>query len=175
MPTYIALLRGINVGGSGLLSMKDLACLCETCGFANPRTYIQSGNVIFHSKLAESAIRKKLESALAAKMGKPIPVIVRTPAELRELLADNPFPDREPAKVAVVFLAAPPPKDALRDIKTSGGEQVRPGRRAIYVYYPDGQGHSKLKLPLQGAAATVRNINTVGKLAELAESPVEAS
>lgn len=173
MPTFIALLRGINVGGTGLLSMKDLAGLSADLGFANPRTYIQSGNVIFQSKLTEAGIQKKLESALAAKMGKKIDVMVRTPTELRALLAANPFSDREPAKVAVVFLAGPAPQKALRGLKTSGGEQVRVGTREIYVYYPDGQGRSKLKLPLGGASATVRNINTVGKLADLAESAVQ--
>lgn len=172
MPTYIALLRGINVGGSGLLAMKDLAALCADCGFARPRTFIQSGNVIFQSKLTEAAVQTKLETALAAKMGKKIDVMVRTPAELRAILAANPFPDREPAKVAVAFLARPAPKEALRGLNTPGGEQVRAGTREIYVYYPDGQGHSKLRLPLGGASATVRNINTVGKLAELAESAV---
>lgn len=172
MQTYIALLRGINVGGSGLLAMKDLVALCGDLGFTAARTYIQSGNAIFQSRLAEDAVRKKLEAALETRMGKKIDVMVRTPAELRSVLEKNPFPDREPAKVAVAFLLKAPLKDALRDLKTPGGEQVRPGKREVYVYYPDGQGRSKLKLPLGGAATTVRNINTVGKLAELAETAV---
>lgn len=166
--TYIAFLRGINVGGTGILPMKDLVALCGDLGFASARTYIQSGNVILQSKLSEDGVRKKLETALAAKMGKKIDVMVRTPAELRSILDENPFPDREPAKVAVAFLAGPAPKEALRNLATPGSEQVRAGKREIYVYYPDGMGRSKLKLPLGGAATTVRNINTVGKLTELA-------
>jgi len=170
LPTHIALLRGINVGGSGLLPMKDLTALCTNLGFAHARTYIQSGNVLFESKLREEAIRLRLEEALKKKMGKKIDVMVRTPAELRAALVANPFPDREPAKVAVAFLAGPAPAAALRTLVTPGGEQVCAGKREIYVYYPEGQGRSKLKLPLGGAAATVRNINTVAKLVALAEA-----
>jgi uncharacterized protein (DUF1697 family) len=170
MQTFIALLRGINVGGTGILPMKELVALCGDLGFAKTCTYIQSGNAIFQSRLSEEAVRKKLESALADKMGKKIDVMVRTPAELRSVLNENPFPDREPAKVAVAFLASPAPKEALRNLVTPGNEQVQAGNRAIYVFYPDGMGRSKLKLPLGGAATTVRNINTVGKLAELAEA-----
>jgi uncharacterized protein (DUF1697 family) len=172
MQTFIALLRGINVGGTGILPMKELVALCGDLGFVGARTYIQSGNAIFRSRLLEEAVRKKLESALVDKMGKKIDVMVRTPAELRSVLKENPFPDREPAKVAVAFLAGPPPQEALRKLVTPGNEQVRAGKREIYVYYPDGMGRSKLKLPLGGAATTVRNVNTVGKLAELAEGLV---
>lgn len=170
MTTFIALLRGINVGGTGILAMKDLVALCAGAGFANPRTYIQSGNVLFESGLAEDKVRARLEKALAAKMGKSIDVMVRTPAELRAVLEANPFPDREPAKVAVFFLAGPAPAEALRNVAGPAGEQVRAGQREVYVYYPDGMGRSKLKLPLGGAAATVRNLNTVASLVKLAES-----
>ncbi len=169
MSTFVALLRGVNVGGTGILAMKDLAALCTELGFANPRTYIQSGNVLFESRLAEDKVRARLGKALATKMGKPIEVMVRTPAELRSILKANPFPDREPAKVAVVFLTGQPPAEALTHLTGPGGEEVRTGQREIYVYYPDGMGRSKLKLQLGGAAATVRNINTVAKLASLAE------
>src|SRR5579859_4967446 len=101
---FIALLRGINVGGSGLLPMKDLAGLCCGLGFEAARTYIQSGNVLFESRLSEEGIRSSLEKALAKKMGKKIDVMVRTSAEMRSILKNNPFPDKEPAKVAVAFL-----------------------------------------------------------------------
>jgi uncharacterized protein (DUF1697 family) len=169
MTTYIALLRGINVGGTGILAMKDLAALCTRIGFGNPRTYIQSGNVLFESRLKEDEVRAKLTTALAAKMGKPIEVMVRTTAELRKILEGNPFPDREPAKVAVTFLGVRAPAKELEGLSGPGGEQVIAGLREVYVYYPDGMGRSKLKLPLGGAAATVRNINTVAKLLSLGE------
>jgi uncharacterized protein (DUF1697 family) len=105
-------------------------------------------------------VRARLEKALAARMGKKIDVMVRTPAEMRLILSANPFPDQEPAKVAVAFLCEPPPKNLAKNVVAPGGEKVQPGKREIYVCYPDGMGRSKLKLPLEGAAATVRNINT---------------
>ena len=169
MPVYIALLRGINVGGTGILAMKELTAMCEKLGFARARTYIQSGNVIFESTLDEHAVQHKLETALHAKMGKKIDVMIRTPAEMRAVLDANAFPQKEPNKVAVFFLTAKPPLKELRGLVGPAGEQVRHGKREIYVYYPDGMGRSKLKLPLGGAAATVRNINTVMKLVKLTE------
>jgi uncharacterized protein (DUF1697 family) len=166
---YIALLRGINVGGSGLLPMKDLAALCEELGFTSVRTYIQSGNVIFESNAKEEPVRAQIEKALEARMGKKIDVMVRTPDELRAALEGNPFPDKEPAKVAVAFLLEPPLKNLLKDVVAPGGEEVHLGRRALYIYYPDGMGRSKLKLPRMGPM-TVRNINTVGKLVAMADA-----
>ena len=168
MPVYIALLRGINVGGTGLLAMKDLTAMCAKLGFAKARTYIQSGNVIFECAPKEDAVRDKLEKALAAKMGKKIDVMVRTAAELRATLEANPFPDKEPNKVNVHFLAGKPPVEQLRGLTGPAGEQIHAGKREVYVYYPEGMGRSKLKLPLAGASATVRNINTVAKLTALA-------
>jgi len=104
------------------------------------------------------------------KMGKKIDVMVRTPAELRFVLGHNPFPDKEPAKVAVAFLCEPPPKDLLKNVFPPGGEQVELGKREIYIYYPDGMGRSKLKLPLMGVAATIRNMNTIAKLVDLTDN-----
>jgi uncharacterized protein (DUF1697 family) len=165
---YIALLRGINVGGTGLLPMKDLAALCESLGFASVRTYIQSGNVLFASKLAESKVKKLLEDTLEKRMGKKIHVIVRTHAELLRILERNPFPGEEPAKVGISFLDAAPPPGMLQKVVAPAGEQVQLGEREVYVYYPIGMGQSKLKMPLD-APTTVRNVNTVAKLAAMSE------
>jgi uncharacterized protein (DUF1697 family) len=167
LATFIALLRGINVGGAGLLPMSELVVLCSSLGFQATRTYIQSGNVIFQSPLSEEGVRSRLEKTLQAKMGKKIAVMVRTSAEMKLILAANPFPEREPAKVGVAFLCDAPPHDLTQAVVAPGGEQVRPGKREIYIYYPDGMGRSKLKLPLKGVEATVRNINTVAKLVAL--------
>jgi uncharacterized protein (DUF1697 family) len=169
MPVYIALLRGINVVGANQLSMKDLAALCGHCGFLRARTYIQSGNAIFESRLKEAAIQRKLETALAAKMSKPVAVMVRTPAEMRAVLEANPFPKEHPSKVLVAFLDGAMPPDPLAGMVTPGGEQVVVGKREIYVFYPEGMGRSRFRLPLRGVSTTMRNINTVGKLVELAE------
>lgn len=167
---FIALLRGINVGGAGILPMKDLAALCESLGLKSIRTYIQSGNVIFDSPLAEPKLKAQLERALETRMGKPISVMLRTAEELRAVRDGNPFPDREPNKIGVHFLNESPTSDLLKTVVAPAGEEVRLGPREVYVYYPIGMGQSKLKLKLGGAAATVRNINTVSKLVELAQA-----
>jgi len=149
--------------------MKELVALCSGLGFQAVRTYIQSGNVILESKLSEDEVRACMEKTLTAKVGKKIDVMVRTPAEMLAVLKANPFRNKEPAKVAVAFLSQPPPDDLAKKVVAPGGEKVKPGQREVYVYYPDGMGRSKLKLPLNGAAATVRNINTVSKLVALTE------
>jgi uncharacterized protein (DUF1697 family) len=168
MPVFVGLLRAINVGGTGMLAMKELAGLCTGIGFENVRTYIQSGNVIFESELTEKRIQAELERMLAERMGKKIDVMVRTAAELRAILDANPFPDREPAKVAVLFSSKTIPKELIDELKAPGGEQLHAGKREIYIYYPVGLGKSKLRLPAKLGALTARNINTVGKLAALA-------
>ena len=149
--------------------MKELASLCSGLGFQSVRTYIQSGNVVFESSLSEGAIRSCLEKALTARMGKRMDVMVRTSDEMRLVLRHNPFPGQEPAKVVIAFLGEPPPTDLIKNLVAPGGEQVQQGRREVYGYYPNGMGRSKLKLPLNGASATVRNINTVTKLVAMTE------
>lgn len=169
MPIYIALLRGINVVGANQLSMKELVALCGDCGFLKPRTWIQSGNAIFESRSSEASVQTKLEAALAEKLGKTIAVMVRTPTEMRAVLDANPFPAEHPSKVLVAFLDGETPVEQLAAIATPGGEKVRTGKREIYIFYPEGMGKSRFRLPLRGVSMTMRNINTVGKLVSLAE------
>ena len=168
MTVYVALLRAINVGGTGKLPMKDLAALCTDLGFGEVRTYIQSGNVVFTSRKAEEAVRKALEAALAMALGKPADVVVRSAAEMAAVLAGNPFAKAPPAKVGVAFLNGHLPKAALKEVVIPGQEEVALGRREAYIHFPDGMGRSKLKLPKAWGPATVRNINTVAKLAAMA-------
>jgi len=163
---YICFVRGINVGNT-MLPMNELRSLCEKLGFQRVRTHIQSGNVMFESPLAEAAIAKHLETALQKRMGKHIPVALRTSGELDEVLKKNPFQKAEPAKVGVMFFAEPVRKDFLDCVSTSTGEEVKVGKREIYIYYPNGMGRSKLKIPKDALEGTVRNINTVQKLIEL--------
>lgn len=170
MTVYVALLRAVNVGGTGVLPMKELAALCSGLGFGQVRTYIQSGNMIFHSALGKDAVDQELAQALGSKMGKPVDVLLRTAAELRAILKANPFPDAEPSKVAVVFCNGNLPKGWLDLLRIPGAEEVRPGKKEIYIHYPEGMGKSKLKLPSSTGIATVRNINTVTKLLALAVS-----
>jgi uncharacterized protein (DUF1697 family) len=171
MTMFIALLRAVNVGGTGKLSMKDLASICVDLGFENVRTYIQSGNVVLRSVLSEQTVKARLEQALTTRMGKRVDVLVRTASELRSVWEANPFPHAPPAKVGVVFSSRPITKALLENLVAPGGEQVRLGNREIYVYYPDGMGQSKLKFPPSCSPATIRNINTVAKLVRMTAAP----
>jgi len=93
MPTYIALLRAVNVGGTGKLPMADLEAMCIAVGFTQVRTYIASGNVIFVSDQPESLVKAALETRLFAYAGKSVGVVVRTADEMAAVLASNPFPE----------------------------------------------------------------------------------
>ena len=172
MKTYIAFLQGINVGGNTLLPMAKLKSICNGIGFINVRTYIQSGNVIFESELSEEMLVKKFERALHASEQKNIPVIIRTKKELESVISCNPFPNAKPAQVGVMFFANPVPKDLLKGVTVPEPEEVKISGRDIYIHYPNGMGRSKLKLPKMNQKGTVRNINTVTKLAELGRETV---
>jgi uncharacterized protein (DUF1697 family) len=172
MTIYAALLRAINVGGTGKLTMAELRALCEETGLKRPRTYIQTGNVLFESGLGEAAIKKKLERTLASHMGKPVGVLLRTVDELEAIVRTSPFPDAPPNRVIILFLDAPPPSGALRELVTDGGERLVALGRETFIHYPNGMGKSKLKIPF-AKIGTGRNLNTVAKLALLARE-VEA-
>ncbi len=167
MPAYIALLRAVNVGGTGKLPMTELKAICERAGLAKAKTYIASGNVVFQSTKSEAQVKKTLEAALESYAGKPVGVLIRTAAEMAAVAAANPFSDAPSSKTHAIFLDATPPANTLDAIANQTTEQLRLGRREIYVYYPDGMGKSKLRIPA-GKTGTARNINTISKLAELA-------
>jgi uncharacterized protein (DUF1697 family) len=162
---YAALLRGINVGGVKLV-MTDLARLCADEGFDGVKTYIASGNVVFTSTKKETAVRDALQRALAAHMGKPVPVLVRTAAELAATVAANPFPGVAGNRLLVFFLPDPPPKNVLAGVMSPDGEELAIRGRELFVHYPNGMGRSKLKVPLWNVG-TSRNLNTVAKLAAM--------
>ena len=167
MTHYVALLRAVNVGGTGKLPMGELKSMCETAGFTDVRTYIASGNVLFTSKLGEAAVREKLEQQLHDYAGKPVGVLIRTAAEMARVLADNPFPEAPGNRVVAIFLDAPPTTSALDDVKHQKLERLACGKREIYVHYGDGMADSRLTIPA-AKAGTARNINTIAKLAQLA-------
>ncbi len=173
MKTYIALLRAVNVGGTGKLPMAELKALCERLGFANVRTYIASGNVLFQSASAAAKVKAALEEALHAYAGKPVGVLVRTPNEMAAVLAANPFPDGAPNRTMAIFLDAAPAANALETVSGLKNEALALGVREIYVHYGDGIGDSKLKIPA-AAAGTARNMNTVAKLVEMAGAQTDA-
>jgi uncharacterized protein (DUF1697 family) len=163
MTAYIALLRAVNVGGTGKLPMSDLKAMCEKAGFGIVRTYIASGNFVFDFQETEARVKTTLE----AYAGKPVGVLVRTASEMAEVLANNPFPDALPNRTVVIFLDEPPRSDSLERITGKNGEEVRLGKREFYVHYGDGMADSKLRIPA-AKDGTARNINTISKLAAMA-------
>ena len=167
MKTFVALLRAVNVGGTGKLPMSELKAMCEAAGFAEVRTFIASGNVIFRSGKSEAQIKAALEAGLMAYAGKSIGVLVRTAAELAAVLRANPFPEAAPNRTVAIFLNKPPPATSLAEITGQAGEEVRLGSRELYVHYRDGIGKSKLRIPV-AADGTARNMNTIAKLTALA-------
>jgi uncharacterized protein (DUF1697 family) len=167
MNKYVALLRAVNVGGTGKLPMTDLKAMCIDAGFALVQTYIASGNVVFMSKASPARVKSELESRLRAYAGKPVGVVVRTASEMAAVLKANPFPKAAPSHTVAIFLDEPPPSDALQLAVGAKDEKMRLGVREIFVHYGSGQGKSKLRIPA-ARNGTARNMNTVAKLAEMA-------
>ncbi|MBL9058579.1 MAG: DUF1697 domain-containing protein [Mangrovicoccus sp.] len=163
---HAVLLRAVNVGGTGRLAMADLTALCRAAGFPDAGTFLASGTVVLSSDRDEAAIRAALEPALAARLGAPVPVFVRSGAEMEEILAANPFPAADPSRVHVLFLQAPPDPGAIARARHRTDEELAPGRREIYLHTPSGIGRSRLRLPAMDEG-TARNLNTVARLAAL--------
>jgi uncharacterized protein (DUF1697 family) len=169
MHTYMALLRAVNVGGTGKLPMAELKAMGEQAGFANVRTFIASGNLVFESAQTEKQVTAALALRLAAYAGKPVGVLVRTETEMAAVLAANPFAGEPPNRVMAIFLEGAPPADALDHITGRKDERIALGRREIYVHYASGMADSRLKIAA-AVAGTARNMNTVAKLAAMATS-----
>lgn len=180
MPVHVALLRSVNVGGRSLPS-AELRALCAGLGFDRVRTYIQSGNVVFDDPSAEEEpLRARIEEALAAAAGFPVPVLLRSPADLRHVVDRQPFAARgaAPRQLHVSFLAGPPAPggaDRLeRDALRHAPDECRLGVREVYLYCPDGYGRSKLTPAFLEARlrvpTTTRNWNTVLQLLAMAEA-----
>ena len=167
MGSFVALLRAVNVGGTGKLPMSELKAMCEELGFATVATYIASGNVVFTSRKSEAAVKTAIEKRLQAYAGAPVGVLVRSAAEMAHVAADNPFPKAAPNRTVAIFLDKPPREDALADIRGQQNEELRLGRREIYVHYGDGMGTSKLVIPA-AKTGTARNMNTIATLAKMA-------
>ena len=163
MTAYVALLRAVNVAGTGKLPMAELRGVAEGLGLANVRTYIASGNLLFESALSEREVKAALETRLEAYAGKYVPIFVRTAAEMAAVRAADPFPDAHGSRHMVYFLDAAPPQDTQQTARDQAGERIALGRREIYVDYGAGIRFTKLKLA-GTKIATMRNMNTVAKL-----------
>jgi uncharacterized protein (DUF1697 family) len=174
MTVYIALIRGINVGGNKLLKMADVKAAFEKLGLQNVRTHLQSGNVVFQTDAKD---RAKLGKALEGALGVEAKIMLRTAAELRKAIAANPLPDAtsQPSRFIVAFLSAKPTAAAMKALRDgySGPETMELHGAELYIQYGDDMGRSKLNNALLerklGVSATSRNWNTVTRLLEMAD------
>jgi uncharacterized protein (DUF1697 family) len=174
MTTYAALLRGINVGGHKKVPMAELRDVMTGLGWTDVRTYLQSGNAVFTTGDSDPGAR--LESAVADRFGFEVRCLVRTAEELRAVAAACPYPASEldPAKLLVLFLEDPPEKghfDSL-DAAAFAPDSFEHVGAAVYCYFQEGMGQSKLPAALEGVRPKVlmtgRNWRTVQRLIELA-------
>jgi uncharacterized protein (DUF1697 family) len=124
--------------------------------------------VVFKAAKSEAQVKATLETALAAYAGKPVAVLVRTAAEMAAVVECNPFSQMPGNRTVAFFLDKAPAADATKTVTNQSNEQIKLGVREIYGYYPDGMGVSKLKIPA-AKNGTARNMNTIAKLAEMAE------
>jgi uncharacterized protein (DUF1697 family) len=175
MTTFVALLRAVNVGGRGTVSMAQLRDLAAGLRFEAPQTLLQSGNLVFRARASTRpiAVEHLLETALASRLDLHADVCVRTAAEWRRVVDRNPFPEEaqsDPGHLLVMALKRPPGAaqvDALR-ASVAGREVVRADGSHLYLFYPDGIGRSRLTAAVieraAGTRGTARNWNTVLKL-----------
>lgn len=179
MDVLISMLRGVNLGQHHRIKMEDLRLLYESLDLRDPRTYVQSGNVIFRTREKNSVkLAKKIQEAIDKKFGFRAEVVVRTIGEMRQSVAANPFRNRrdiEASKLLITFLAAEPAAEAnatLRNLKVQREELHLIGRE-LYIYFPDGIGKSKVPWSsvekLLKVTGTARNLNSVVKMLEMAE------
>ena len=177
LKTYIALFRGINVGGTNVLPMKDLVAQLENLGSQNVKTYIQSGNAVFQNKEEDaSLLSNKIRAAIKKSHGFEPQVLLLEPEEIERAIESNPFPEAEPEpKTLHIFFLATMPKDldlgALESIK-SDRERFALEDRVFYLHAPEGIGRSKLAANIEkllGVSATTRNWRTVRKVMAMLE------
>jgi uncharacterized protein (DUF1697 family) len=184
MPAVIAMLRGINLGNRRV-KMDDLRAVYESLGFANVRTYVQSGNVVFEAKERDlPRLATQIEKAQERTFGFQADTILRTADDLRGVISRNPFAKRKdivPGKLLVAFLEAVPDAAARKkflEIKADPEEMFLDGRE-LYIYFPNGQARPKLNVPqvykTLNTRWTGRNWNTVEALLEMALNPPQAA
>lgn len=178
MGRKVALLRAINVGGRKL-PMAELRGLCAELGWSDVQTYIQSGNLIFDAPGDTDALEATLERSIERRFGLGVPVIIRTAEHWSHLPTANPFPDEArdaPNRLLMLLSKRPPAEDAAEALeqRAAAGEKARRAGDAVWIYFPDGSGTSKLSPTvidrLIGSPSTSRNYRTVVKLKEMLEA-----
>ena len=175
-PTHVALLRGVNLGGNKKISMADLAKLISSLGLEDPKTLLQSGNVVFRCKGKPcEQLERQIDTTLEKKLGLQSHLFVRSADEWRALVAANPFPREaaaDPSRFVVMCLRDSPTAAVVKALQAAivGKERVLARGRHAYFIYPDGQGQSKLThymIERQFGSGTARNWNTVKKIEAL--------
>jgi uncharacterized protein (DUF1697 family) len=177
MPVYVALLRGINLGGHKIIKMDQLRASLEGLGFEQVRTYIQSGNIVFKApKISDKALSTKIGAKIQSDFGHSVAVIVRTADEIKQAIIDNPFlKDRkiDQTKLHVMFLSEHPVQSALDKLETLvlKPEEFRCLGKELYFYLPNGVADSAvMKKPIDRVLAvttTMRNWKTANKIDEI--------
>lgn len=188
MATLVALLRGINLGSANRIAMPELRAALADAGFENIRTYVQSGNIVLDTEFDEAALAEAIAGLVAERFDLAVPVVVRSAAELTEVVAENPFPDAvltAPKLLQVTFLSSPLQDDVAERVQGASTGVFSPdieaislavSRRNVYGWHPQGIHVSKLARDLSdrklGVVATARNWTTVTTLLEMANTDV---
>ena len=176
MRTHVALLRGINVGGRATIPMKELALLFLTLGCENVQTYLRTGNLVFESSRDAGELEELFESAIAREFSLSIPVVVRSREQFANYLVNAPFHSEsksDPSHLLLYLSKSLPLDTAVGDllVKAAAGESAKQAEDAIWIYFPDGIGRSKVTPSIVdrsiGSPATGRNWNTLLKISEL--------
>lgn len=178
MNTYIALLRGINVGGKNTLPMKELTALLEDLGLKNVKTYLASGNVVFQSAATDldiDALSGDIKTAVGHSRGFRPQVLIRSVDEFQKAIAANPFPEAEgqPKTLHLYFLETAPSDPDMQSLDSikKANEQYKLTDAVFYLHAPDGIGRSKLATRVEkslGVPATARNWRTASKVMAMA-------
>lgn len=174
MNTYIALFRGINVGGHNILPMLELVAMLEDLGLSQIKTYIQSGNVVFQSKENSVELSQKIGAEIEHRHGFVVQVMILDVNEFKRAIASNPFVDTEaePNALHFFFLASLPEHPDLKALESvkKDSEQFRLIDKVFYLYAPEGVGRSKLAMKVEralGVTVTARNWRTISKTMEM--------
>jgi len=178
MRIYIALFRGINVGGNNALAMKDLVAILQGLGSQDVQTYIQSGNAVFRSNTKNTMqLSRQISARIKQQRGFEPHVMLLELEDIERVIAKNPFPDAEtdPKALHVGFLASAPEDPNLRALETlkRDTERYHLGERAFYLHAPEGVGRSKLAAKVEkllGVPMTDRNWRTVCTIHEMAKA-----
>jgi uncharacterized protein (DUF1697 family) len=178
MQTYISILRGINVSGHRMIKMDALKKMCSDLKFENVRTYIQSGNIIFQSKMADTQkISNAIKTTIEKVFGFDVPVLTLTPVEWKDVIRANPFlndPSKDPSFFHITFLSDKPTKQAIEQLKQVDvkNDQYEIINKAIYLYCPNSYSNSKLTNNLfenkLKVTATTRNWKTTNEIYTIA-------